>query len=61
MLNISLRNKLTVEHFVARLEQVNLVSKTDFDNKLISFNRTITTKYLEVQNKVNSLTTKVKC
>ena len=35
MLNISLRNKLTVEHFVARLEQVNLVSKTDFDNKLI--------------------------
>ena len=42
------------------LEQVNLVSKTDFDNKLISFNRKITsnkTNYLKVPEKLNSLTT----
>ena len=31
-------NKLTVENVAARLKQVNLVSKTDFDNKLINFN-----------------------
>ena len=45
MLNILLLN------FAARLKQANFVSKTDFDNKLISFNRTITsnkTKYLEI-------------
>ena len=37
------------------------MSKTDFDNKLISFNRKFTwnkTKYLEVQKKLNSPTTK---
>ena len=47
-------NKLAAEHFAARLTQANLVSKTNFDNKLISFNRKITsnkTKYLEVQKK----------
>ena len=35
-----------------RLKQANLVSKAQFDGKLINFNRTITsnkTKYLEVQ------------
>ena len=44
-------NMSTAENFAARLKQANLVSKTDFDNKLISFNRKITsneTKYLEV-------------
>ena len=44
-------NKLTGENFKERLNQADLVSKTDFDNKLISFNRKITsikTKYLEV-------------
>ena len=44
-------NKLTAENFAARLKQAGLLSKTDFDNKLISFNRKITsnkTKYLEV-------------
>ena len=54
-------NKLTAENFAAKLKQVNLVSKTDFDNKLISFNRKITsnkTKYLEVLRKLTSLTTK---
>ena len=35
-------NKLAAENFAARLKQINLVKKTDFDNKLISFNRKIT-------------------
>ena len=38
------------------------MSKTDFDNKLISFNRKITsnnTKYLNIQKLLNSITTKV--
>ena len=54
-------NKLTSENFKERLKQANLVNKTDFDNKLISFNRKTTsnkTKYLEVQKKLYSLTTK---
>ena len=54
-------NKLTAENFAATLKQVDLVSKTDFYNKLISFNRKITsnkTKYLEVQKKLNCLKTK---
>ena len=45
-------NKLTTENFVARIKQANLVSKADFDNKLIKFNRKITsnkTKYLELK------------
>ena len=44
-------NKLTAENFAARLKQVHLLNKTDFDEKLISFNKQITsnkTKYLEV-------------
>ena len=32
-------NKLTAETFAARLAQVNLLTKTDFDNKLINFNK----------------------
>ena len=58
-------NKLTRENFAARLTQANLVSKTDFNNKLIiTFNRKITenkTKYLEVflfNKKLDILTTK---
>ena len=35
-------NTLTAENFAARLKQANLVSKTDLDNKLISFNKKIT-------------------
>ena len=53
-------NKSTADNFAARLKQTNLVSQTDFDNKIISFNRNITsnkTKYLEVK-KLNGLTTK---
>ena len=37
-------NKLIAENFAARLKQANLVSKTDFDKKLKSFNRIITSK-----------------
>ena len=37
-------DKLTAENFVTRLKQANLVTKTDLDNKLISFNRKITSK-----------------
>ena len=44
-------NKLTAEKFEERLKQANLVGKTDFDNKLTSFNKRITsnkTKHLQV-------------
>ena len=54
-------NKSNAENFAARLTQANSVSKTDFDNKLISFNRKFTSnkrKYLEVLIKLNNLTTK---
>ena len=54
-------NKLTAEHFAARLKEADLANKTDFNNKLTSFNRQITsnkTKHLEVQKKLNSLITK---
>ena len=54
-------NSLTAEHFAARLKKANLVSKIDFNNKLISFNTKISsskTKYLQVLKKLNSLTTK---
>ena len=47
--------------FAARLKQANLVSKTDFDNELTSFNKRIIlnkTKPLEVQKKRSSLITK---
>ena len=53
-------NKLTAENVAARLKWANLVSKTDFENKLINFNRKVTsnkTKYLKVQKKLNSLRT----
>ena len=54
-------NKLTAESFTAWLEQADLVNTTDFDNKLTSFNRWITsdkTKLLEDQKKLDSLITK---
>ena len=43
-------HKLIAENFTARLKQANLLTKPDFDKKLTSFNRKITsnkTKYLE--------------
>ena len=39
---ISEFKKLIAEIFTARLKQVDLVNKTDFDDKLTSFNRKIT-------------------
>ena len=51
-------NKLTIENFTARLKQASLESQTEFDKNLTSFNRKITsntTKYLEVQKKLNNL------
>ena len=53
--------KLAAETFTARLQQANLVTKTDFDNKLTSFNKQITsnkTKRLEFGKKLDSLITK---
>ena len=32
-------NNFIAEMFAARLTQANLITKTDFDNKLVSFNR----------------------
>ena len=35
-------NKLTAENFAARLAQVNLVTKKDFDDKLKNLNKKLT-------------------
>ena len=46
-------NKLTAQHFTARLAQVNLITKTDFDAKLSRLNRKIAlnkTKHLLIEN-----------
>ena len=54
-------NKLTAKYFAARLKEPDLVNKTDFDNKLTSFNKqnpSNKTKHLEVQQKLSSLITK---
>ena len=51
-------NKLTAENFTPRLKEADLVSKSYFDNKLISLNKRIIshkTKHLEVQKKLNCL------
>ena len=56
--NSEVDNKITAKTFKEKLKQTDLVSKNNFDNKLISFNKRITlnkTKYLEVQKKLNSL------
>ena len=37
-------NKLTAETFASRLKEADLLNKTDFGNKLTSFNRRITSK-----------------
>ena len=45
-------------NFAARLAQANLVTKTDFDAKLSSLNRKITsnkTKYLLIKNQLKKL------
>ena len=56
-----LKNLIIAENFTIRLKQADLVNKTDFDNKIKSFNRQITsnkTQHLAVQKKLNSLITK---
>ena len=65
-------NKLIAENFSARLKQailasksdiVNLVNKTEFDNKLLGVNKRINsnkTKHVLVQNELNELSKKVK-
>ena len=53
-------NKLAVDVVNARLAQTNLVTKTDFDAKLLSLNRKITsnkTKHVLVENELNKLKT----
>ena len=48
-------NKFTAEIFAARLAQANLVTKTDFDNRLMSLNRKINsnkTKHVLVENEL---------
>ena len=54
-------NKLTTEKFAERSNQANLVTKTDLDKKLTSFNRKTTSnkvKCFELQKKLKSLITK---
>ena len=51
-------NKLTAENFAARLAQANLITKTDFDAKLLRLNRKITSnkaKHLLVENQLKKL------
>ena len=53
-------NKLRGENFAVRLGQANLVTKTNFDNKLLSLNRKITSnkaKHLLVENQFKKLET----
>ena len=62
--------KLSAENFAARLKQANsasksdignLVNKTDFDNKLISFNKRSNSKkrkHVLVENELNELSKK---
>ena len=51
-------NTLAASVFNARLAQANLITKTDFDAKLSSLNRKITSnksKHLLVENEINQL------
>ena len=50
-------NKLTTEKFKARLKQADLVTKTDFDNKLESLSKRITSnKPKLVENELKKTT-----
>ena len=51
-------NKLTAKSFAARLAQANLITKTDFDIKLINLNKKINsnkTKHLLIENELKKL------
>ena len=55
-----LQSLTTAENFAARLKQANLVTKTDFDDKLKSLNQKITwnkTKHFLVENELKKLQT----
>ena len=64
-------NRLSADNFIARLKQGNLASKNDianfikkadFDNKLLSFNKSINsnkTKHALVENELNELSKKL--
>ena len=41
-------NKLTAKTFAARIAQANLVTKTDFDNKMSSLNK----KLLQIKQRI---------
>ena len=61
MINILLLQKLiklAAENFAARLAQANLITRTDFDTKLMNLNKKINsnkTKYLLVENEFKNL------
>ena len=51
---------MAADVFNARLAQANLITKTDFDSKLLNLNRKITqnkSKHLLVENEFNKLKT----
>ena len=51
-------NKLSAKVFDARLKQADLVTKTDFDDKLKSLNQKINSnksKHLQVENQLKKL------
>ena len=53
-------NKLAVDVFNARIAQANLITKTDFDDKLSNLNRKITsnkTKHVLTENEFKKLKT----
>ena len=53
-------NKFTAEIFAARLARANLITKTDFDNKLISLDRKVNPnkiKHVLVENELKKLQT----
>ena len=58
MINILLPQNLTAENFAGRLVQANLVTKADFDNRIVSLNRNINsnkTKHFLIKNEFDSI------
>ena len=58
MINILILQSLAIKFFNARLAQPNLITKTDFDAKLSSLNRKITSnkaRHLLIENELNKL------
>ena len=60
MINILLLQNLKIKNFAARLAQANVVTKTDFDNKPINFNKKINSNKIKdvlVENELKNLQT----